>query len=268
MFMFSKRKVTILCLAVSIALFAAGCKKKVPAPPPPPPPAPAPAPQPPPAPRAPAVAQFTAEPSSIQRGQSATLRWEVSGDVTNVAIDNGVGTVRSTGSQQVTPTNSTTYNLRATGPGGSVTAAATVAVVIPPPPPPPPPAPSSAPRRTVEQAITSDVQDAFYDYDKSDIREDARDALTRDAAALKSILSEFPSITIMVEGHCDDRGSAEYNMGLGDLRASSAKDFLVQLGVPADRLKTISYGKSRPQCMEANEACYQKNRRVHFSPGQ
>jgi peptidoglycan-associated lipoprotein len=114
----------------------------------------------------------------------------------------------------------------------------------------------------------SDVQDGFFDYDKSDIRADARDALTRDVNALKAILNDFPSATIMIEGHCDERGSAEYNLGLGDRRASSAKEFLVQLGLPGDRLKTISYGKERPQCTEADEACYQKNRRVHFSPGQ
>ena len=266
--MFSKRKITVICLAISIALFAAGCKKKVPAPPAPPPPAPAPAPAPP-APSAPVVAQFTAEPSSIQRGQSATLRWEISGDVTNVSINQGLGTVRNTGSQQVSPRDSTTYTLTATGPGGSVTSSATVSVSTPPPPPPPPPQPAQAPSRgTPEQRVSSDVQDAFYDYDKSDIREDARDALTRDAAALKSILADFPSATIVIEGHCDERGSAEYNIGLGDRRASSAKDFLVQLGVPADRLKPISEGKERPQCTESNESCWQKNRRVHFSPGQ
>ena len=117
--MFSKRKITVVCLAVSIALFAEGCKKKVPAPPPPPP-APVPA-APAPAPRAPVVGQFSAEPSTIQRGQSATLRWEISGEVTSVAIDQSVGTVRSTGSQQITPASSTTYTLTATGPGGSIT---------------------------------------------------------------------------------------------------------------------------------------------------
>lgn len=120
----------------------------------------------------------------------------------------------------------------------------------------------------MEQRLSSDVQDAFFDYDKSDVRADARDALTRDASALKAILSDFPTAVIMVEGHCDERGSAEYNLGLGDRRATSAKEFLESLGVPADRLKTISYGKERPQCTEADEACYQKNRRAHFSPGQ
>jgi peptidoglycan-associated lipoprotein len=116
--------------------------------------------------------------------------------------------------------------------------------------------------------MASSVQDAFFDYDKSDVRADAQDALTRDATALKTILTDFPNATIVVEGHCDERGSAEYNLGLGDRRGSAAKDFLVQLGVPADKLKTISYGKERPQCTESNEGCWQKNRRAHFSAGQ
>jgi len=263
----SKRKVTVVCLAVSLAFLAEGCKKKVPAPPPAPPPAAAPS-APAAASAAPVVAQFSAEPSTIQRGQSATLRWEVSGETTNVSINQGVGTVRSTGSQQVSPSSSTTYTLTATGPGGTTTASATVSVAAPPPPSAPPPPPPSAPRATMEERISSDIQDAYFDYDKSDVRGDARDALTRDAAALKAILQEFPNATIMVEGHCDERGSAEYNIGLGDRRASSAKEFLVSLGVPENRLKTISYGKERPQCTESNESCWQKNRRAHFSPGQ
>jgi peptidoglycan-associated lipoprotein len=263
--MFSKRKLSTIVLAATLAMFGAGCKKKVPAPPPPPAPAPPPAP-PAPRPAAPTVASFTAEPTSIQRGQSATLRWEVSGSVTNVSIDQGVGTVQNTGNRRVSPSDSTTWTLTATGPGGSTTASATVNVSAPPPPPPPPAPQATA--RTIDQAIASDIQDAFFDYDKTDIRSDARDALTRDASALRAILSEFPSATIMIEGHCDERGSAEYNLGLGDRRASSAKEFLQGLGVPADRLKTISYGKERPQCTEQNETCWQKNRRVHFVPAQ
>jgi len=248
-----------------LAMFAAGCKKKVPPPPPPPPPV-QPAPPPPP-PAAPAVAQFAAEPTSIQRGQSATLRWNVTGAVTSVAINQGVGTVQNTGSQRVQPNDSTTYTLTATGPGGTTTAAATVNVTAPPPPPPPPPAPP-APKATIEQRMTADVQDAYFDYDKSDIRSDAREALTRDANALKNILADFPGATIVVEGHADERGSAEYNLGLSDRRASAAKEFLVQLGVSGDKLKTVSYGKERPQCTESSEACWQKNRRVHFSTAQ
>jgi peptidoglycan-associated lipoprotein len=264
MFMFNARKILVIGMAILLVVFLAGCKKKVPPPPPPPPPAqPAPAPPPP---AAPTITQFSAEPTSIQRGQSSTLRWEVSGEVTSISIDQGIGTKEKAGNQRVFPNDSTTYTLTATGPGGSRTAMTTITVTAPPPPPPPPAPP--APQATIEQRMTSEVQDAYFDYDSSDIRADARDVLTRNAAALKSILADFPNNTIVVEGHADERGSAEYNLGLGDRRASSAKDFLVQLGIPADKLKTISYGKERPQCTEADESCWQKNRRAHFSPGQ
>jgi peptidoglycan-associated lipoprotein len=254
----------LVALAIMLAMFAAGCKKKAPPPVTPPPPAPAPVVTP--APKAPTVAQFSAEPTTIQRGESATLRWQVTGEVTGVSINQGIGTVQSTGSQRVFPSDSITYTLTATGPGGHTTASTTVTVTAPPPPPPP--APPAPPKATIEQRLSTDVKDVYYDYDKSDVRADARDVLTRDADALKSILADFPGQTIVVEGHCDERGSAEYNIGLGDRRSSSAKDFLVQLGIPADRLKTISYGKERPQCTEATEDCYQKNRRAHFSAGQ
>jgi peptidoglycan-associated lipoprotein len=264
MFMFSKRKFSIIGLALALAMFAAGCKKKVPAPAPPPPPPPVVQP-PAPTPAAPTVAQFTAEPTSIQRGQSSTLRWEVSGSVTSVSINQGIGTVQSTGSNRVSPSDSTTYTLTATGPGGSTTASATVNVSAPPPPAPPP---VQQPVITIDQAIASKVQDAYFDYDKTDIRSDARDVLSTDAAALKTILADFPNASIVIEGHCDERGSAEYNLGLGDRRATAAKEFLQGLGVPADRLKTISYGKERPQCTEQTETCWQKNRRVHFAAGQ
>jgi peptidoglycan-associated lipoprotein len=264
MFMFRKRKFSIICLALALAMFAAGCKKKVPAPAPPPPPPPVVVPEAP-KPAAPTVAQFTAEPTSIQRGQTSTLRWEVTGSVSSVSINQGIGTVQSTGSSRVSPSDSTTYTLTATGPGGSITGSATVNVSAPPPPPPPV---QEAPKVTIDQAIASNVQDAYFDYDKTDIRSDARDVLSRDAAALKSILTDFPNASIVVEGHCDERGSAEYNLGLGDRRASAAKEFLQGLGVSADRLKTISYGKERPQCTEQNESCWQKNRRVHFAAGQ
>jgi peptidoglycan-associated lipoprotein len=193
------------------------------------------------------------------------LRWSVS-NATDISIDPGIGTVQANGSRTVFPSNSTTYTLTAKGEGGSKTATATVSVSAPPPPPPA--APPTQPRATLTDRLSTDVQDAYFDYDKSDIREDARAALTRNADALKAIFNDFPNSTIVVEGHCDERGSAEYNLGLGDRRAQSAKDFLVQLGVPADKLRTISYGKERPVCTEGNESCWQRNRRAHFSSGQ
>jgi peptidoglycan-associated lipoprotein len=251
-----------LAVSLIVGVFAAGCHKKPPVQPPP-----APAPTAPPAatppPAQPTVMEFSAEPSSIERGQSAILRWSVS-NATDISIDNGVGTVPASGNRRVIPSDTTTYTLRATGPGGNITATATVTVTAPAPPPPPP----TENKGTLESRIQSDLQDAYFDYDSNNIRGDARTALTADAEALKRIFADFPSATIMIEGNCDERGSAEYNLGLGDRRASAAKDFLVSLGVPADKLKTISYGKERPVCTESNESCWQRNRHDHFSAGQ
>jgi len=257
--MLLKRKWSVIWIAIVLVAFASGCKKKAPPPPPPPPQPKAEVAPPPPA--APDIADFSAEPSSIERGQSSTLKWTVTG-ANQISIDNGVGTVQATGSRSVYPNDTTTYKLTANGPGGTLSKTATVSVTAPAPPPAPP-----LPQASMTERINA-LQDVFYDYDKSDIREEARSVLTKDADLLKSILQDFPDGTITVEGHCDERGSAEYNLGLGDRRATSAKDFLVQLGVPAGRLKTISYGKERPVCNESNEGCWQRNRRAHFSTGQ
>jgi len=243
------------------------CKKKVPPPPPPPPPKEAPAPPPPPQARAARITNFSAEPRSIQRGQSATLTWSVA-NATDIAIDNGIGSVAADGTRQVFPTNTTTYTLTATSAGGNDTRSVTVEVTAPPaPPPPPPPAPKVSGTDMFNREIAS-AGDALFDYDKSDIRDDARTVLTTDADALKRIFAADPTFSVVLEGHCDERGSAEYNLGLGDRRATAAKDFLVQLGVPADKIRTISYGKDRPVCTDATEACYQRNRRAHLAPAQ
>ena len=257
----SKRNLSAIVLAISLMMIVSGCKKPAPPPPPPPPPPPvkeAPPPQ-------PRVTTFVAEPSTIERGQASTLRWNVS-DATEVSIDQGIGTVQASGTRKVFPSSNTTYTLTAKGAGGTATGTASVTVTQPPPPPPPPPPP--APTKSVSERLAEEVHDAYFDYDKYDIRADAQPVLTSDATALKSILNAFPNAVISIEGHCDERGSAEYNLGLGDRRATSAKEFLVQLGVPEARLRTISYGKERPQCTESTEACWQLNRRVHFTAGQ
>ncbi len=253
-------KTGLLVLASLLLIFSAGCKKKAPAPPPPPPPK-VEAPPPPPK---PSITSFTAEPRSIERGQSATLNWATS-NATDITIDQGIGAVQSSGSRTVSPASTTTYTLTANGPGGSDSRTVTVEVTVPPPPPPPPP---PTPKRSAADILSSDVQDILFDYDKSDIRGDQQDVARKDADVLKQLLSDNPGFNVLIEGHCDERGSAEYNLGLGDRRATAAKDYMVQLGVPADRLKTISYGKERPVCTDANEQCYQRNRRAHFSPGQ
>jgi peptidoglycan-associated lipoprotein len=255
---------SILLLATLSILTSAGCKKKAAAPPPPAPVARVEPRQPPPTAK-PLIASFTAEPRSIERGQASTLRWSVQ-NATDMTIDQGIGAVQSSGSRQVFPSNATTYTLVANGPGGSSTSSVTVDVTVPPPPPPP--TVERTTKRSATDILASDVQDVYFDYDKNDIRDDSRAVLTHDAELLKQIFTDNPTFVVLIEGHCDERGSAEYNLGLGDRRATSVKDFLVSLGVPADKLKTISYGKERPQCTDASESCYQKNRRAHFSPGQ
>ena len=104
------------------------------------------------------------------------------------------------------------------------------------------------------------LTDAFFDFDKYDLREDARTALAADAQWLKRIRRSRSSI----EGHCDERGTAAYNLSLGDRRANAAKDYLVSLGIDGGRINTVSYGKERPFCTERERVCWQKNRRAHF----
>lgn len=247
----NKRKVlsqtaAIVCLL--LLMLAAGCKKKAPVMPPPPPPPPPPA-------AAPTVT-LSANPTTIERGRSATLTWSTT-NATNVSIDQGIGDVSTSGSRSVSPSSSTTYTITVKGEGGTQTANARITVTAPPPPLPPPP-PVRGP--SVEELFNQSVRDVYFDYDKSDIRDDQKSALSDAAEFLKA----NSSVKVSVEGHCDERGSEEYNLGLGDRRANSVKNYLGSLGIAADRVNSISYGKERPQCREATEDCYQKNRRGHF----
>lgn len=105
------------------------------------------------------------------------------------------------------------------------------------------------------------LAEVHYDYDKYDVRDADRAVLSKNAEVLK----RYNFLKVTVEGHCDDRGSVEYNLALGERRAKSAYEYLVQLGVPADRLKTVSYGKEVPLCQDASEGCWQRNRRAHFT---
>jgi peptidoglycan-associated lipoprotein len=230
----------IVALSALLALGACG-KKAVPPPPPPPPPPPSP------------TASIAVTPNSIQAGQSASLTWQTS-NATDVSID-GIGAVQPNGSQSVAPTDSTTYHLTAKGSGGTQEATARL-TVTPAAAPPPPPTTSV----TDQDLFSQSVKDVYFDYDKADIRGDQQASVQADA----QFLSQHNNITFTIEGHCDERGSTEYNLALGDQRASAVKNALTAAGVNASRIKTISYGKEKPFCTESNEACWQQNRRGHL----
>jgi peptidoglycan-associated lipoprotein len=120
-------------------------------------------------------------------------------------------------------------------------------------------------QRATLNAILARLEDALFDYDKSAIRDDARNALRDDVAVIRDILSNYPSQKLLIEGHCDERGSAEYNLALGDRRARAAQEFLTSLGIPDNQLTLISFGKDRPVCTDNDEQCFQRNRRAHLT---
>jgi len=231
----------ILVFALGTIVFLGACHKKVAPPPPPPPPAPT----------AP-TASLSASPNTIDQGQSTTLTWQTT-NATDVTID-GIGAVDTSGSRQVTPSDSTTYHLVAKGAGGTQDASARVTVNAQPTPPAPPP-----PSATEEELFAQNVKDIFFDYDKYDVRASEQAAVQGDA----QFLQQHPNIHIRVEGYCDERGSTEYNLALGANRADTVKNALIQAGLSGDRIKTISYGKEKPFCTESNETCWQQNRRGH-----
>jgi peptidoglycan-associated lipoprotein len=167
-------------------------------------------------------------------------------------------------------------------------------VAVAPPAPPPPnavakatPAPPSQPSRSVEttkqtvavampddntkariQALIDRIQDVYFGYDKHNLTPDAQSTLQADASTLREILQQYPHYKLTVQGFCDERGSEEYNLALGDQRAKKAEQFLVDLGLPASQLRTVSYGKEDPVCTEHTESCWQKNRRAHITQDQ
>ena len=242
-----RRNRFLVPVALVIALVSvAGCKKKT-APPPPPPPPPVVAPAPP-------TAQLTGDPTVVTAGGSVVLNWTTT-NATSASID-GIGDVPTVGTRNVNPTASIVYHLVARGAGG--TASASVRITVNPPPPV-----VAAPVSNIsaEQEFRNNVSDIFFDYDKYNIRADAQSTLSLDANYLVS----HPAIKVLIGGYCDERGSEEYNVALGENRAEAAKTALVNAGINASRIRVISYGKEKPFCTESNEDCWQKNRRAGFS---
>lgn len=231
-------------LALSVALvFSVGCKKKV---------------VPPPAPTAPVIvpaptAELKANPLTITAGDRVELTWR-STNAANATID-GLGSVPVQGERSVAPTASTTYHLAVKGAGGTADANVRVTVLAKPIAVAPPPVVD------LDAEFRAHVQDIFFDYDKYTVRSDAQAVLAQDVTYLKA----HPEAKILIGGYCDDRGSNEYNLALGQNRADAAKKALIDAGIVADRIRTVSYGKEKPFCTEATEACWQQNRRAGFT---
>ena len=141
----------------------------------------------------------------------------------------------------------------------------------PAPTPTPAPVAAAAPARYPDAAtrarideLLARIEDAYFDYNQHTLRPDAIKALQADSTELRDIISQYPAYKLTVQGHCDERGSEEYNLALGDARAKAAKDYLVGVGISPDQLAVVSYGKDKPVCDEHDEACWQKNRRIHI----
>jgi peptidoglycan-associated lipoprotein len=126
--------------------------------------------------------------------------------------------------------------------------------------------PDAATRARIDELLAK-IEDAYFDYNQHTLRPDAVKALQADSNELRDILKDFPDYKLTIEGHADERGSAEYNLALGDERANAAKGYLVQVGIPGSQLTVKSFGKERPVCEEHGESCWQKNRRIHIVAG-
>jgi len=223
-----------------------GCKKKHPLPP-------APEIAPAAATAAAPVAILTATPTVVSAGDQVQLSWRTT-DATHVEID-GIGEVPTSGVKTMTPDVSTTYHLVARGDGGSADASARVTVNAPPAVVVP------VTTMSADEVFKANMQDLFFDYDTYALRGDAEATIAKDA----SFLVKNPEIKVVIGGYCDERGSNEYNLALGQNRADAAKVALVAAGVAGNRIRVISYGKEKPFCSESTEECWQQNRRDGFT---
>jgi peptidoglycan-associated lipoprotein len=232
----------LVLLATLLIALLSGCPSKTPvavAPPPTPPP--------------PAVT-LTVEPASVQTGQPVTIDWktENAGEVTIYPL----GAVAANGSQTITPGESTTYRLIAKGPGGvkEVTASVSVEAVTSIAEAPP------LDEKDLEGAGSGRL-DVYFEYNDFSISTaEQLKTIKNDADFLK----QHPAISVRVEGHCDETGSIEYNIVLGERRATEVKSALEKAGVTGGRIAVFSFGKERPFCEEESEQCMRMNRRAHI----
>ncbi|HKR31162.1 MAG TPA: peptidoglycan-associated lipoprotein Pal [Terriglobales bacterium] len=230
----------ISMLALALLLVTGCAKKKVAAQPPVPPPA---QPQP--------TVTLNVYPADITQGQSAKLTWEAQ-NATDITIES-MGSVQANGSKTVSPSESTSYHIVAKGPGGTsdATARLTVNSVS---------AATADSGPSLRDLFQRNVKDAFFAYDSYKLDDETSQLIASDA----KFLQQHPELKFTVEGHCDERGSEEYNLALGASRAEAVKQALVSQGVDAQRVATNSVGKEKPFCSDSNEECWHQNRRGHF----
>lgn len=200
--------------------------------------------------------KITASPSTIERNQPTELSWK-STNAVSILIDGGVGNVSTNGSVQVSPLESTTYTATAKGPGGKSKASTRVTVI----------------QKTLDPLVgTSDsqrlqtaideghVKPIFFEYDKAQLTAQAKSTLKENA---RWIL-RFSGVLVVIQGHCDERGTEEYNLALGDRRAQAVRNHLIELGISSTQLTSISYGEERPFSKGHNEKAWRLNRRANF----
>ena len=214
-------------------------------------------------------ATLTVEPERIIAGETAILTWTSTGADT-AWLQPGPGKVEPNGRLEIRPDRDTSYSLTVQGDGGETTASARVFVM--------PSDPLGGAGRNnggvqsadllppFSEAVRTMLQDIYFDYDADALDSDQQRALDANALVLMDLFEEYPTGRVMIEGHCDERGSSEYNLALGDRRSRTAYDYLVARGVPQSRLQTVSMGKEKPQCFEQAESCWSQNRRAHFEP--
>ncbi len=207
------------------------------------------------------TASITADPLAVDLGQPVVLNWRTT-NATSASID-GIGDVPVNGTQTVSPANSTNFHLVAKGEGGTTEANVRVTVRVPTVP-----GGTAANTGTEDNGATGSdaafhaaVQDVFFGYDSFDLDATAESRVESGAR----YLNQHPNIRVLIGGYCDDRGSAEYNITLGENRANATKTALVEAGIAPDRVRVVSYGKERQFCTEEDESCYQQNRRAQFT---
>jgi len=204
----------------------------------------------------PPTVDLNASPATVELGDASTLTWKSSGAST-ILIDGEVGNVGETGSVTVTPRESTTYTALATGPGGEARSSTRVTVVERSMSP----SVLSTDIESLQEAISEgSVRPIFFDYDQAELTSDSKAILEENARWFR----RFPAAQVIIEGHCDERGTEEYNLALGDRRAEAVRQFLLQVGLESTRLDTISYGEERPFAQGYDERAYRQNRRAHF----